>query len=157
MMKRMAFAASALIASALFASSASAQVAPGTYNLRTTGSQFLRVRQSVSLDCQASLNLIMDTGNAGRITAGSLSPGVPRCSNVALGGFDWTVSVGTFSGGVAPITVSGVNATTILGSCNGGVLSGTITSAGVVSITSSSGWSSSPPIFVCSVLGQLTL
>lgn len=159
MLKKIALAAvSALAASAMLASAAAAQVAPGSYTLTTVGSQRLTVQQSVRLNCLASLNLRVNAGGTtGSISGGSLSPGDGLCSNVTLTGFSWPVSIGTFTGGSAPITVSNVGASTILGSCSGGVLSGTINSSGVISITTSSGWTSTPSFFTCSVIGQLTM
>lgn len=157
-MKKIALAASSVIvASAFTASMASAQIAPGNYTLETPGALVLNVQQSVALECEAELQLTINSGGTtGSVTAGDLFPGDGLCDNVNLGGFNWSVSIGSFSGGVAPITISGVSASTILGSCTGGTLSGTVNSGTQrINITSSSGWTSTPSFFTCSVTGGL--
>lgn len=158
-MKKIALAAGSVIAASAFtASMASAQIAPGTYTLQTNPAigQTLAVQQSLSLNCQATLSLTVHAGGTtGSVSSGTLSPGDGLCSSVNLGGFSWPVTIGPVSGGTQAITISGVAATTILGSCTNGTLRGTA-GGGVVNITSSSGWTSTPSFFSCSVTGQLS-
>lgn len=153
MMKSIALAAaSALIASVFVASSASAQIAPGNYRLETQGSQRLGVQQSVSLNCEADLLLTVNAGGAtGNITGGDLSAGDSLCNNVNLINFNWPVTLTSTT-----FQVNGVGAQTLLGTCSNGQLNGNY-SGGVLSITSSSGWTSTPSFLTCAVGGQLTL
>lgn len=159
MFRKIALGATAALAFVAMASSASAHVASGTYTLSTVGTQRLTVQQSQTLRCTANLRLEVDsTGHAGTITAGTsnrLGAGDLLCPLVTLG-LPWAVSIGPVASGSAPITVTGVSATTILGSCTGGTLTGTVSSSGVVNITASSGWTSTPS-GTCSVLGAMTL
>ena len=159
MMKKIALAASSVIvASAFTASMAAAQVGPGNYVATTPGAQFLAVEQSTALQCEAELNITLTSVSSGTVTSGDLLSPDFLCSFVNLTNFSWPVSIGSYSGGIAPITITGVAAATLLGSCTGGTLTGTINSTtGVITITSSSGWTSTPSGYNCSVLGQLTL
>jgi hypothetical protein len=158
MLKKIASTAAAvLVASAFVATAASAHVQSGTYTLNTVGAQRLTVKQSTTLACLATMQLEVNAdGHTGQITSGDLSAGATLCNNVNLVGFNWPVTIGTVSGGSAPITVGNVGASTLLGTCSGGTLSGTINSSGVITITSSSGWTSVPSFYTCSVTGALT-
>lgn len=169
MLKKLAIVSASVLMASAVASGASAHVATGTYTLGTPGAQTLAVQHSISLSCEASLTLNVTGPHAGNISAGSLSPGSDQCSNVELRNFNWPVTIGNFSTNAAgaktaTFQVTNVGAKTLLGTCTGGVLSGTISQAAaagspvIVSITSSSGWTSSPlPFLGCGVTGTMTM
>lgn len=117
-----ALAATLLLATAGFASTASAQVfSGGSGAVNLTG--VLNLSQTTIVDCNSSFSGNIATGGAsGTVTGGSFGPGPDFVCGIFVfpSGFNWTLTPST-SGGVDYVTISGIGATSIAGNCSGSI------------------------------------
>lgn len=118
-----ALVATLLLATAGFASTASAaNFSPNPVSsVNLTG--VLTLRQTTTVNCNSSFTGSIASGGAsGSISSGSFGPGVDFACGLFVfpSGFSWTITPST-SGGVDYVTITGIGATSIAGSCSGSI------------------------------------